>query len=46
MPGFPGAPSQIKIQKVQEGANVTWEPPQQTNGIISEYSVYLAIKSA
>ncbi|KAI8036486.1 hypothetical protein M5D96_010792 [Drosophila gunungcola] len=46
LPGFPGAPSAIKISKdVKEGAHLTWEPPpaQKTKEII-EYSVYLAVK--
>ncbi|XP_017062606.1 host cell factor isoform X2 [Drosophila eugracilis] len=48
LPGFPGAPSAIKISKdVKEGAHLTWEPPpaQKTKEII-EYSVYLAVKPA
>ncbi|XP_020809899.1 host cell factor [Drosophila serrata] len=46
LPGFPGAPSAIKISKdVKEGAHLTWEPPpaQKTKEIV-EYSVYLAVK--
>ncbi|GMS84241.1 hypothetical protein PENTCL1PPCAC_6416, partial [Pristionchus entomophagus] len=48
MPGFPGAPSSIKITKSQEGAHLTWEPPLANTGRgrISEYSVYLAVRSA
>jgi len=45
LPGFPGAPSAIKISKTVEGASISWEPPASTNGIILEYSVYLAVKS-
>ncbi|XP_037936103.1 host cell factor-like [Teleopsis dalmanni] len=45
-PGFPGAPSAIKISKSAEGAHLTWEPPPHDEGDkIVEYSVYLAIKS-
>ncbi|XP_059505701.1 host cell factor 1-like isoform X2 [Stegostoma tigrinum] len=43
MPGFPGAPSAIKISKVAEGAQLSWEPPAVTSGTIIEYSVYLAL---
>lgn len=44
LPGFPGAPSAIKISKSPEGAHLSWEPPQSTAGDITEYSVYLAVK--
>ncbi|KAL7072380.1 hypothetical protein ACQ4LE_008714 [Meloidogyne hapla] len=46
IPGFPGAPSSIKITKGADGAIISWEPPQTTNGDIVEYSVYLAMRSA
>lgn len=48
LPGFPGAPSAIKISKSSEGAHLTWEPPPtcQTSNEIVEYSVYLAVKPA
>ncbi|XP_043830459.1 host cell factor 1-like isoform X2 [Dromiciops gliroides] len=46
LPGFPGAPSAIKISKNPDGAHVTWEPPSVTSGKIIEYSVYLAIQSS
>lgn len=45
LPGFPGAPSAIKISKSQDGASISWEPPSSINGRILEYSVYLAVKS-
>ncbi|CAL8106485.1 unnamed protein product [Calicophoron daubneyi] len=45
LPGYPGAPSAIKITKSDSGAHLTWEPPQNTAGKITEYSVYLAVKS-
>ncbi|GMT24710.1 hypothetical protein PFISCL1PPCAC_16007 [Pristionchus fissidentatus] len=47
LPGFPGAPSSIKITKSTEGAHLTWEPPISNTGRgrISEYSVYLAVRS-
>ncbi|KAL8594888.1 hypothetical protein ACOMHN_038451 [Nucella lapillus] len=46
LPGFPGAPSAIKISKSAEGAHLSWEPPQNTAGKITEYSVYLAVRNA
>ncbi|KAK4336696.1 hypothetical protein RND71_043442 [Anisodus tanguticus] len=45
LPGYPGAPSAIKITKNVDGANLSWEPPQFTSGNITEYSVYLAIRN-
>ncbi|XP_048463455.1 host cell factor 2-like isoform X6 [Rhincodon typus] len=45
LPGFPGAPSAIKITKSVDGAHLTWEPPATTAGKILEYSVYLAVRS-
>ncbi|XP_053674821.1 host cell factor [Anopheles nili] len=45
LPGYPGAPSAIKISKSPDGAHLSWEPPSSTTGDILEYSVYLAIKS-
>ncbi|XP_053202592.1 host cell factor 1-like isoform X2 [Panonychus citri] len=45
LPGYPGAPSAIKIVKSSEGAHLSWEPPQFTSGEITEYSVYLAVRS-
>merc|ERR1719378_691801 len=46
LPGFPGAPSAIKISKSADGAHLSWEPPSTSTGDIVEYSVYLAVKSA
>lgn len=46
LPGYPGAPSAIKISKSTEGAHLSWEPPQNAAGDIVEYSVYLAIRNA
>ncbi|XP_059150438.1 host cell factor 2-like isoform X2 [Physella acuta] len=45
LPGFPGAPSAIKISKSGDGAHLSWEPPQNTAGKIIEYSVYLAVRN-
>lgn len=44
MPGFPGAPSAIRISKSSEGAHLSWEPPANSAGTITEYSVYLGLK--
>ncbi|CAH1720866.1 unnamed protein product [Aphis gossypii] len=46
LPGYPGAPSAIKITKAPDGASLTWEAPPTSSGKILEYSVCLAIKSA
>ncbi|XP_018362863.1 PREDICTED: host cell factor isoform X2 [Trachymyrmex cornetzi] len=45
LPGFPGAPSAIKISKSIDGAQISWEPPSSNVGPILEYSVYLAVRS-
>ncbi|EGT59834.1 CBN-HCF-1 protein [Caenorhabditis brenneri] len=47
IPGFPSAPSSIRITKSQDGAQLTWEPPANVHvsGKIIEYSVYLAVKN-
>lgn len=45
LPGFPGAPSAIKISKSADGAQISWEPPPSNVGPILEYSVYLAVRS-
>lgn len=45
LPGYPGAPSAIKISKSSEGAHLSWEPPQVAADGIFEYSVYLAVRS-
>ncbi|KAG8262999.1 Host cell factor 2 [Homalodisca vitripennis] len=44
LPGYPGAPSAIKISKSAEGAHLSWEPPVNTAGKIIEYSVCLAVR--
>ncbi|KAL0280552.1 UNVERIFIED_CONTAM: hypothetical protein PYX00_001813 [Menopon gallinae] len=46
LPGYPGAPSAIKISKSPDGAHLTWEPPGGNSGEILEYAVYLAVRSA
>ncbi|XP_055379886.1 host cell factor-like [Condylostylus longicornis] len=45
LPGYPGAPSSIRVSKSAEGAHLSWEPPPANSGEIQEYSVYLAVKS-
>ncbi|XP_011863755.1 PREDICTED: host cell factor isoform X2 [Vollenhovia emeryi] len=45
LPGYPGAPSAIKISKSVDGAQISWEPPPSNVGPILEYSVYLAVRS-
>ncbi|CAI2351174.1 unnamed protein product [Caenorhabditis sp. 36 PRJEB53466] len=47
VPGFPSAPSSIRITKSLDGAQLTWEPPgnASVSGKIVEYSVYLAVKN-
>lgn len=45
LPGYPGAPSAIKITKAPDGASLTWEAPPSSSGKILEYSVCLAIKN-
>ncbi|XP_018325608.1 host cell factor 1 isoform X2 [Agrilus planipennis] len=45
LPGFPGAPSAIKIAKSGDGAHLSWEPPNSSQGEILEYSVYLAVRN-
>jgi len=45
LPGFPGAPSAIKIAKSTDGAHLSWEPPSAAQGEILEYSVYLAVRN-
>ncbi|RMZ99332.1 host cell factor 1 isoform X2, partial [Brachionus plicatilis] len=46
-PGFPGAPSNIKITKMGQAAQIFWEPPedQELGSNITEYSVYLQTKA-
>lgn len=46
LPGYPGAPSSIKISKSAEGAHLSWEPPSNPAGNIIEYSVCLAVKNS
>ncbi|RXM29922.1 Host cell factor 2 [Acipenser ruthenus] len=43
-PGFPGAPSSVKITKAADCIHITWEPPTSPSGKILEYSMYLAVR--
>ncbi|KAF0029426.1 hypothetical protein F2P81_018531 [Scophthalmus maximus] len=43
-PGFPGAPSAVKITKVNDSVHITWDPPSSPSGRILEYSMYMAVR--
>ncbi|XP_067345716.1 host cell factor 2 [Channa argus] len=45
-PGFPGAPSAVKITKANDSVHITWEAPSSPSGRILEYSMYLAVKKS
>ncbi|KAM4748835.1 host cell factor 2 [Rhinophrynus dorsalis] len=45
IPGFPGAPSSVKITKSTECVHLSWETPSSPTGNILEYSAYLAIRT-
>ncbi|KAL0196285.1 hypothetical protein M9458_009857, partial [Cirrhinus mrigala] len=45
-PGFPGAPSAVKITKDKDSVHITWEPPTSPSGKITEYSMYLAVRKS
>ncbi|KAK2858795.1 hypothetical protein Q5P01_003415 [Channa striata] len=45
-PGFPGAPSAVKITKANDSVHITWEAPVTPSGRILEYSMYLAVKKS
>lgn len=45
-PGFPGAPSAVKITKANDSVHITWESPSSPSGKILEYSMYLAVKKS
>uniref|UniRef100_A0A8C5MJH8 Host cell factor C2 n=1 Tax=Leptobrachium leishanense TaxID=445787 RepID=A0A8C5MJH8_9ANUR len=46
IPGFPGAPSSVKITKTADCIHISWETPSSPTGNILEYSAYLAIRTA
>lgn len=45
LPGYPDAPSEIKVTKSSDGINLTWKDLPISSGKILEYTVCLAIKS-
>lgn len=45
-PGFPGAPSAVKITKLNDTVHITWDPPTSPLGKIIEYSMYMAVKKS
>ncbi|KAM8971999.1 host cell factor 2 [Pelodytes ibericus] len=45
IPGFPGAPSSVKITKTADCIHLSWETPSSPTGNILEYSAYLAIRT-
>lgn len=46
LPGFPGAPSSIKITKTVDGAQLSWEPPHNTAGMFIHFSCPRSFKLA
>ncbi|XP_038594842.1 host cell factor 2 [Micropterus salmoides] len=45
-PGFPGAPSAVKITKANDSIHITWEAPSSPSGRILEYSMYMAVRKS
>uniref|UniRef100_A0A3Q4N1K4 Fibronectin type-III domain-containing protein n=1 Tax=Neolamprologus brichardi TaxID=32507 RepID=A0A3Q4N1K4_NEOBR len=45
-PGFPGAPSAVKITKATDSVHITWEAPSSPSGRILEYSMYMAVRKS
>ncbi|XP_055087694.1 host cell factor 2 isoform X2 [Periophthalmus magnuspinnatus] len=45
-PGFPGAPSAVKITKLNDTVHIAWDAPSSPSGKIIEYSMYLAVKKS
>ncbi|XP_063783847.1 host cell factor 2 isoform X2 [Pseudophryne corroboree] len=45
IPGFPGAPSSVKITKNADCVHISWESPSSPTGNILEYSAFLAIRT-
>eukprot|EP00079_Xenopus_tropicalis_P033945 XP_017947716.1 PREDICTED: host cell factor 2 isoform X4 [Xenopus tropicalis] len=46
IPGYPGAPSSVKITKNAECIHISWDTPSSPTGNILEYSAYLAIRTS
>ncbi|KAK1906646.1 Host cell factor 2 [Dissostichus eleginoides] len=42
LPGFPGAPSAVRITKANDSVHITWDAPPSPSGRILEYSMYMA----
>uniref|UniRef100_A0A3P8UDF7 Host cell factor C2 n=1 Tax=Amphiprion percula TaxID=161767 RepID=A0A3P8UDF7_AMPPE len=45
-PGFPGAPSAVRITKANDSVHITWEAPTSPSGRILEYSMYMAVRKS
>ncbi|CAJ1054482.1 host cell factor 2 isoform X1 [Xyrichtys novacula] len=45
-PGFPGAPSAVRITKGSDSVHITWEAPTSPSGRILEYSMYMAVRKS
>ncbi|XP_030576629.1 host cell factor 2 isoform X2 [Archocentrus centrarchus] len=45
-PGFPGAPSAVRIAKATDSVHITWEAPSSPSGRILEYSMYMAVRKS
>uniref|UniRef100_A0A3Q1FU74 Host cell factor C2 n=1 Tax=Acanthochromis polyacanthus TaxID=80966 RepID=A0A3Q1FU74_9TELE len=45
-PGFPGAPSAVRITKANDSVHITWEAPMSPSGRILEYSMYMAVRKS
>ncbi|XP_066447535.1 host cell factor 2 [Eleutherodactylus coqui] len=46
IPGYPGAPSSVKVTKSTDCVHISWESPSSPTGNILEYSAYLAIRTS
>ncbi|XP_029318399.1 host cell factor 2 isoform X2 [Cottoperca gobio] len=46
LPGFPGAPSAVKITKANDSVHITWDAPPSPSGRILEYSMYMAVRKS
>ncbi|XP_075065398.1 host cell factor 2 [Mixophyes fleayi] len=46
IPGFPGAPSSVKVTKNADCVHISWESPSSPTGNILEYSAFLAIRTS
>ncbi|KAK5876357.1 hypothetical protein CesoFtcFv8_025721 [Champsocephalus esox] len=46
LPGFPGAPSAVRITKANDSVHITWDAPPSPSGRILEYSMYMAVRKS